>query len=62
MTLPRAILYLFISLSSMIYLIKDFSKTSLSNLIPLSFIIGILAYSGFSDIIKIIRITRKKRI
>lgn len=54
MTLPRSILYLFISLSLMIYVIKDFSEIKLSNLIFSSLIIGIIAYSSLSYIIKMI--------
>ncbi len=54
MTFPRTLLFLFLSSSLMIYVIKNFSEISILKLIFSILIIGILTYISLSYIIKTI--------
>lgn len=54
MTFPRTILFIFLSLSLMIYVIKKFSEINIFKLIFSTLIIGMMTYSSLSYIIKVI--------
>ena len=54
MTLPRTLLFLFISLSLSIYVIKNFSEIKTLKLIFSLIIIGMMAYISLSYIIHLI--------
>lgn len=54
MTFPRTMLFLFLSSSLIIYVIKNFSEINILKLILSILIIGILTYISLSFIIKTI--------